>query len=103
MANKLKQKEDSKDEKDGKQDKQKNASLGKRFVAFVIDILIISFVASIICVPFTNVENENKLEEEYLNSTQSFFDNPLTLCQSVYSPVFDHGIVDHPVNLYQIF
>ena len=41
MANKLKQKEDSKDEKDGKQDKQKNASLGKRFVAFVIDILII--------------------------------------------------------------
>lgn len=77
MANKLKQKEDSKDEKDGKQDKQKNASLGKRFVAFVIDILIISFVASIICVPFTNVENENKLEEEYLNSTQSFFDKKL--------------------------
>ncbi len=77
MANKLKQKEDSNDEKDGKQDKQKNASLGKRFVAFVIDILIISFVASIICVPFTNVENENKLEEEYLNSTQSFFDKKL--------------------------
>ena len=36
MANKLKQKEDSKDEKDGKQDKQKNASLGKRFVGLFL-------------------------------------------------------------------
>lgn len=52
MTNKIKQKDDSKDGKDGKSDKQKYASLGKRFVAFVVDILIISFVATIICIPF---------------------------------------------------
>lgn len=79
MANKTKQKEESKDEKDGKQDKIKYASLGKRFVAFVIDILIISFVASMVCVPFINTENTNKLEDEYLKNTQAFFDKKITI------------------------
>ena len=79
MANKTKQKEESKDEKDDKQDKIKYASLGKRFVAFVIDILIISFVASMICVPFLNVENSNKLEDEYLKNTQAFFDKKINI------------------------
>ena len=79
MANKVKQKEDSKDEKDDKQDKQKYASLGKRFVAFVVDILIISFVASMICVPFINVENENKLEDEYITNLQEFFNKNISV------------------------
>ena len=79
MTSKIKQKDDSKDEKDEKSDKQKYASLGKRFVAFVIDILIISFVATIICVPFSNVENTNKLEDDYLNNTQAFFDKIISV------------------------
>ena len=79
MANKIKQKEDSNDDKDGKSDKQKYASFGKRIIAFFIDILIISFVASIICVPFTNIQNESKLEEEYLNSTQEFFNQEISV------------------------
>lgn len=79
MTNKIKQKEDSKDEKDGKQDKQKYASFWKRLIAFFVDILIISFVATIICVPFTNEENTSKLEEEYLESTQSFFNNEISI------------------------
>ena len=79
MTNKIKQKDVSKDEKDGKYDKQKYASFWKRLVAFFVDILIISFVATIICVPFSNVDNENKLEDEYLNSTQAFFNNEISI------------------------
>ena len=78
MTNKIKQ-EDEKSEKSEKSDKQKYASLGKRFVAFIIDILIISFVATMICVPFSNVENTNKLEEDYLNNTQAFFDKKISI------------------------
>lgn len=78
MTNKIKQ-EDEKSEKSDKSDKQKYASLGKRFVAFIIDILIISFVATMICVPFSNVENTNKLEEDYLNNTQAFFDKKISI------------------------
>ena len=78
MTNKIKQ-EDEKSEKSEKSDKPKYASLGKRFVAFIIDILIISFVATMICVPFSNVENTNKLEEDYLNNTQAFFDKKISI------------------------
>ena len=76
MKSKL-QNDESKGEKDDKNDKRKKASFGKRFVAFLIDILFVSFIASLICIPFTNVENENKLENEYLKNTQKFFDKKI--------------------------
>ena len=33
----------------------------------------------------------------------SFFDSPLTICQSVYSLEFSHETIDQPVNVYHVF
>ena len=76
MAAKMK-KEDSKDEKDGKNDKRKYASFSKRFGAFLIDIILVTFVASIVCIPFVNTNNQKKLESEYLENTNALFNNEI--------------------------
>ena len=75
MKKKDNKKEDSKNEKDDK--KIKYSSFGKRFIAFIVDILIISLVASLICIPFTNTDNESKIEDEYLSSTKAYFNNEM--------------------------
>jgi hypothetical protein len=36
-------------------------------------------------------------------SSRLVLDNPLTVCLSVYSLVFDHEFLDHPVNIYELF
>ena len=79
MKKKIKE-DKSKDEKDDKSDKKKKySSFGKRFIAFIIDILIISTIASLICMPFTNTKNESKLQDQYLDSTEKYFNGDLDI------------------------
>ena len=47
--------EQDKDDKDGKQ-KDKKASFRKRICAYFIDILIVSFLASLIALPFIDAK-----------------------------------------------
>ena len=42
----------------------KNAVFIQRFGAFLIDIIIVSFIASIVATPFVNTKNAEKLQKE---------------------------------------
>ena len=70
---------DTKDDKDGKRKSETYASFGKRFVAYILDILVISLIASLVCMPFINTNNQVKLEDEYIKNTQDFFNNKLSI------------------------
>lgn len=61
--NKKENTESEKSDKSDKSDKSIKASFIQRLVAYVIDIFLISFVASIIAGPFVDVNSLSKLQE----------------------------------------
>lgn len=72
---------DKDDKKSDKQDKEeyKKALFIQRLVAFVLDILIVSFAASLVGTPFVDVEKSNELTnksteimESYVNKETNF-------------------------------
>lgn len=69
--------EESKEVKSSKQKIEKYAPFIKRLGAYVIDVLIIGFIASLICMPFVNEENIEKLEDEFLVNSKAFFNKEL--------------------------
>lgn len=76
--NKSEESTDGKCDKDDKGDKRKYATFGKRVVAFVVDVMFISFFASLICVPFVNSDNLSELEHDYFDYTKKYVNEEIS-------------------------
>lgn len=48
------------------------AIFSKRLVAFILDVLLVSFCASLLAIPFTNTETINKLNKEAEAATEKY-------------------------------
>lgn len=68
--------EQDKDNKDGKQ-KDKKASFRKRLCAYFIDILIVSFLASLIALPFIDAKSIDKLDKNMIEVTEDYLNNKI--------------------------
>lgn len=68
--------EQDKDDKDGKQ-KDKKASFRKRLCAYLIDIFVVSLLASLIVVPFIDAESVEKLEKNMTDVTEAYLNNEI--------------------------
>ena len=68
--------EQDKDDKDGKQ-KDKKASFRKRICAYFIDILIVSFLASLIALPFIDAKSIDKLDKNMIEVTEDYLNNKI--------------------------
>ena len=68
--------EQDKDDKDGKQ-KDKKASFRKRICAYFIDILIVSFLASLIALPFIDAKWIDKLNKNMTEVTEDYLNNKI--------------------------
>ena len=85
MAKKVEdEKQDAKDDKDGKQikvEKEENekALFIQRFVAFLIDIILVGFVASLISVPFIDIEKTEKYQEQLTGVIEKLQNNEITI------------------------
>lgn len=53
-------------------DKQKKAMFLQRFFAFIIDMLIVSFIVSLVTTPFVDTKKISKLEEKSIEVVQKF-------------------------------
>ena len=63
------------DKKDGL--KEKKALFLQRFVAFVVDMLIVSFAATLISTPFVDQEKLEKLEKQTIDMVEDFRDQEI--------------------------
>lgn len=61
-----------KKEYDERKDKQKKAMFLQRFFAFIIDMLIVSFIVSLVTTPFVDTKKISKLEEKSIEVVQKF-------------------------------
>lgn len=68
--------EQDKDDKDGKQ-KDKKASFRKRLCAYLIDIFVVSLLASLIVVPFIDAESVEKLDKNMTDVTEAYLNNEI--------------------------
>lgn len=68
--------EQDKDDKDGKQ-KDKKASFRKRLCAYLIDIFVVSLLASLIVVPFIDAESIEKLDKNMTDVTEAYLNNEI--------------------------
>lgn len=68
--------EQDKDDKDGKQ-KDKKASFRKRLCAYLIDIFVVSLLASLIVVPFIDAESVEKLNKNMTDVTEAYLNNEI--------------------------
>ena len=68
--------EQDKDDKDGKQ-KDKKASFRKCICAYFIDILIVSFLASLIALPFIDAKSIDKLNKNMTEVTEDYLNNKI--------------------------
>ena len=68
--------EQDKDDKDGKQ-KDKKAPFRKRLCAYFIDILIVSFLASLIALPFIDAKSIDKLDKNMIEVTEDYLNNKI--------------------------
>ncbi len=68
--------EQDKDDKDGKQDKKK-LSFTKRLCAYIIDIFVVSLLASLIVSPFIDVESINKLNKNMTEVTDAYLEQEI--------------------------
>lgn len=68
------EKDDKKDDKSKKDEKEddKKALFIQRFVAFILDVLIITFAASLITMPFIDVEKSNKFSDKSAEIMQNY-------------------------------
>lgn len=79
-------KDDKKSDKDGKSIKKDEKKLNnckalfvQRLVAFIIDIVIVSFVASLVTSPFIDVKKSNELSERATNIMQEYVNGETNL------------------------
>lgn len=68
--------EQDKDDKDGKQ-KDKKASFRKRLCAYLIDIFVVSLLASLIVVPFIDAKSVDKLDKNMVEVTEAYLNNEI--------------------------
>lgn len=68
--------EQDKDDKDGKQ-KDKKASFRKRLCAYLIDIFVVSLLASLIVVPFIDAKSVEKLDKNMVDVTEAYLNNEI--------------------------
>ena len=68
--------EQDKDDKDGKQ-KDKKASFRKRLCAYLIDIFVVSLLASLIVVPFIDAKSVDKLDKNMVEVTEAYVNNEI--------------------------
>lgn len=68
--------EQDKDDKDGKQ-KDKKASFRKRLCAYLVDIFVVSLLASLIVLPFIDAKSIDKLDQNMTEVTEDYLDNKI--------------------------
>ena len=89
------EKQDAKDDKGDKQikvekDENEKALFIQRFVAFLLDIILVGFVASLISVPFIDIEKTEKYQEQLTGVIEKLQKNEITVDEyiSEYSSVY---------------
>lgn len=58
---------------------KKNAVFLKRFVAYLIDFVIISLVAGLLSIPFVDTSNEEKLNHQITEITEKYVEKEITM------------------------
>ena len=74
-----------------KDESDKKASFMERFIAFMIDVLLVSFVASFIAVPFVDSASVEKLNDEMVEVSDMYLMEEI----DVYTYLSESSIISH--------